>query len=287
MKYIGAHVSTQGGVEKAPGNAAKIQAAAFALFVKNQRRWTAPPIPPEQAERFIRNCAELGFQPDRILAHDSYLINLGHPDIDKLEKSRSAFLDELQRCELLGLTRLNFHPGSHLNGFSEQKCLDRIAESLNQSHAKTVNVMTVIENTAGQGTNVGYSFEQIASIIDQVEDKNRVGVCLDTCHLFGSPMGYDIRDAVSYEHAMQQFDATVGMSFLVGAHLNDSKKAHRKRVDRHASIGQGEIGMEGFRHIMNDPRFDDMPLILETPDPDLWKKEIQLLLSLQQGAVFS
>lgn len=287
VKYIGAHVSTQGGVQKAPGNAAGIQATAFALFVKNQRRWTAPPIQPEQAEQFVRNCREAGFHPDYILAHDSYLINLGHPDADKLEKSRTAFLDELQRCDLLGITRLNFHPGSHLNGLTEQECLDRIAESINHSHAKTRNVKTVIENTAGQGTNVGYSFEQIASIIDQVEDKSRVGVCLDTCHLFGSPMGYDIRDAASYEHTIKQFEETVGISFLMGAHLNDSKKAHQKRVDRHAPIGKGEIGLEGFRHIMNDSRFDDMPLILETPEPDLWKEEIQLLISLQQGAVFS
>ena len=284
MKYIGAHVSTQGGVEKAPQNAARLQATAFALFVKNQRRWTAPPIQPEQAERFIRNCTELGFHPDFILAHDSYLINLGHPDADSLEKSRTAFLDELQRCELLGITRLNFHPGSHLNGLPEQKCLDRIAESINQSHAQTRNVMTVLENTAGQGTNVGYSFEHLASIIDRVEDKRRVGVCLDTCHLFGSPMGYDVRDVASYERTMKQFDETIGVSFLMGAHLNDSKKAHQKRVDRHAPIGQGEIGWEGFRHIMNDSRFDDIPLILETPRPELWKEEIQLLLSLQQEA---
>lgn len=282
MKYIGAHVSIKGGVENAPENAFKIGAKAFAMFLKNQRRWNAPPIRETQAEKFTINCEKYGFHPDHILAHDSYLINLGHPDDRNLEQSREAFLDELKRCEVLGITKLNFHPGSHLNGFPVQACLDRIAESINRAHLKTRRVMTVIENTSGQGTNVGYSFEQLSSIIDRVEDKSRMGVCLDTCHLFGSPEGYDIREWIEYEKTMKQFESIIGIRFLAGAHLNDSKKKLRSRVDRHASLGKGEIGTIGFQHIMNDKRFDHIPLILETPDPDEWKKEIRFLYSLQK-----
>jgi len=283
MKYVGAHVSIQGGVEKAPENAFKIGAKAFALFLKNQRRWNAPPIQEGQAEKFKKNCRKYGFLPDHILAHDSYLINLGHPDNQKLVKSREAFLDELRRCEKLGITRLNFHPGSHLNGFSVESCLHRIATSINMVHAKTRQVMTVIENTAGQGTNVGYSFEQLADIIRQVDDKSRVGICLDTCHLFCSPAGYDIREKVEYERTLRQFESVIGLPFLVGAHLNDSRKIYQSKVDRHALIGRGEIGAAGFQHLMKDGRFDDIPLILETPDPKQWEKEIQFLYSLQKA----
>jgi len=281
MKYIGAHVSMAGGIENAPARASDIGAKAFALFTKNQRRWEGPPIRNAQAEKFKENCIQYGFDLEHVLVHDSYLINLGHPDRKALEKSRKAFIEELQRCERIGVKKCNFHPGSHLDGLSIDSCLKRVAESINMAHSKTTEAITVIENTAGQGTNVGYSFEQIAQIIDHVENKERVGVCLDTCHLFCSPSGYDIRTAAAYEVTMKAFDRIIGIKRLKGAHLNDSRKDHQSSRDRHELIGRGEIGSSAFRSIMNDKRFDDIPLILETPDQDEWEREIKLLYSLQ------
>jgi deoxyribonuclease-4 len=275
MKYIGAHVSTSGGVENAPLNARKIGATAFALFTKNQRQWKAKPISAESTRKFKKNCADSGYSPDRILPHDSYLINLGHPERAGLEKSRHAFIDEMQRCQQLGLIFLNFHPGSHLNKIAEEACLKRIAESINIALEATAGVTAVIENTAGQGTNMGHRFEHLAAIIDGVEDKQRVGVCLDTCHTVSA--GYDLITAKGYEKALAEFEAVVGFSFLKGVHLNDDKKALASRVDRHASLGEGTLGLDVFRRIMNDPRFDGMPLILETPDSDRWAEEIRML----------
>ncbi len=274
-KLVGAHVSASGGVENAPLNAAAIGAGTFALFVKNQRQWTAPPLKPGQVEAFRRNCEAHGFALDKILPHDSYLINLGNPDAGGLEKSRAAFLDEMKRCEALGLTLLNFHPGSHRKLISEEACMDRIAESVNLALEQTRSVTAVIENTAGQGGYLGHAFEQIAYIIDRVEDKGRVGVCLDTCHLFGA--GHDLRTAEAFEATMERFGATVGFEYLRGMHLNDSKGALGSRVDRHHSLGEGELGWEPFRLIMRDPRFDGIPLILETIDPDRWPDEISAL----------
>lgn len=278
MKYVGAHVSISGGVENAPLNAKAIGATAFGLFTKNQRQWKAKPLSAQGIEAFKRNCAEAGYEPGQILPHDSYLINLGHPEAEGLEKSRQAFLDEFQRCEQLGLRYLNFHPGSHLNKITESECLTRIAESINMAIDQTRQVIAVIENTAGQGSNVGYRFEHLAEIIDQVRDKSRVGVCLDTCHTFTA--GYDIQDKKGYDQALEQFDRIVGLDFLKAMHLNDSKKTRGSRVDRHDSIGKGTLGLEIFRSIMNDPRLDRMPLILETPDDTLWPEEIKLLFSL-------
>ncbi|WP_319521230.1 deoxyribonuclease IV [uncultured Desulfosarcina sp.] len=275
MKYIGAHVSTTGGVENAPLNAQKIGATAFALFTKNQRQWKAKPLSTESIRKFKENCADAGYSPDRILPHDSYLINLGHPEKAGLEKSRSAFLDEMHRCEQLGLIFLNFHPGSHLNKIAEEACLARIAESINLALEQTAGVTAVIENTAGQGTNMGHRFEHLAAIIDGVEDKSRVGVCLDTCHTVSA--GYDLITPKGYEKALAEFDAVVGFSYLKGVHLNDDKKALASRVDRHASLGEGTLGLDVFHRIMNDPRFDGMPLILETPDSDRWAEEIRML----------
>ena len=275
MKKIGAHVSISGGVENAPLNAARIGAGAFALFTKNQRRWKAKPLSRKSIRLFQENCAKEGYGPEQILPHDSYLINLGHPDDKGLAKSRAAFLDECRRCEQLGLIYLNFHPGSHLRKITEEECLRRIAESINITLDKTQTVTAVIENTAGQGSNVGYRFEHLAAIIDQVEDKSRVGVCLDTCHTFTA--GYDIKAQEGYHEVMETFDAVVGLKFLKGMHLNDSKKEYSSRVDRHASIGKGQLGLDAFRHIMSDPRLDEIPLILETPDETLWEKEIKLL----------
>jgi len=277
MKYIGAHVSASGGVENAPLNAAEIGASAFALFTKNQRQWVAKPLTTESIDAFKRNCADHGFGPGSILPHDSYLINLGHPEVDKLAKSRDAFLDEMQRCEQLGIDRLNFHPGSHLKLVPESECLSTIAESINIALDKTKGVTAVIENTAGQGSNLGFRFEHLAEIIDQVEDKSRVGVCIDTCHSFAA--GYDLQTAESCEAVFAEFENIVGFGYLRGMHLNDSKKGLGSRVDRHHSLGQGVLGLEVFKYIMNDPRFDDMPLILETIDETLWAEEIKLLRS--------
>ncbi|MDR1591564.1 MAG: deoxyribonuclease IV [Prevotellaceae bacterium] len=275
MKYIGAHVSASGGVENAPLNAYQIGATAFALFTKNQRQWAAAPLTEQSIELFKERCTAFGYSPKQILPHDSYLINLGTPEKDGLEKSRAAFLDELQRCEQLGLDRLNFHPGAHLNKMSEDDCLKRIAESVNWGLSKTKGVIAVIENTAGQGSNVGFRFEHLRAIIDRIDDKQRVGVCIDTCHAFAA--GYEWRTRDDYEQTCKQFDGIVGFSYLKGLHLNDSKKDVGSRVDRHHSLGDGVIGLQLFKFIMTDSRFDGMPLILETPDETRWAKEIALL----------
>ena len=286
MKYFGAHVSAAGGVENAPVNAAAIGANGFALFTKNQKQWVSAPLSESNIEKFKKNCAELGFVPDSILPHDSYLINLGHPEEEGLAKSRAAFLDEMQRCEQLGLNRLNFHPGSHLNKISVDECLSRIATSINIALERTSGVCAVIENTAGQGSNLGYRFEQIAQIIDQVEDKSRVGVCLDTCHSFAA--GYDLRASegggslfggYDYDSFFAEFDSIIGFKYLKGMHLNDAKKPLGSKVDRHDSLGVGEIAKATFERIASDPRLDGMPLILETPDPELWSEEIAFLRS--------
>lgn len=277
MKYIGAHVSAGGGVQNAPLNAVKIGAKAFAFFTKNQRQWFSAALSKESIRAFRENCEKYGFEPFQILPHDSYLINLGHPEKEALEKSRKSFLDEVHRCELLGLDRLNFHPGSHLNLVTAEESLRIIAESINITLDKTKGVTAVIENTAGQGTNLGYKFEQIRYIIDLIEDKSRVGVCFDTCHAYTA--GYDIRQEPGFTETFRLFDEIIGMKYLKGMHINDSKKEHATRVDRHENLGKGFLGEDVFRVIMNDTRFDNMPLILETPDESLWEEEIKRLYS--------
>jgi deoxyribonuclease IV len=278
MKYVGAHVSAGGGVENAPLNAHLIGAKTFAFFTKNQRQWAAKPLNTNSIDLFKKNCDELGFRRDLILPHDSYLINLGHPDAIELEKSRFSFNDEMYRCQQLGLSLLNFHPGSHLGRFSISECLTTIAESINIALEKTSGVTAVIENTAGQGSNVGYAFEQIAEIINQVEDKTRVGVCIDTCHAFAA--GYDHTTLSGFNKMIEEFDATVGLKYIKGWHINDSKRELNSHVDRHDNLGKGVLGMEMFESLINDPRFDNMPLILETPDDSIWAEEIKLLYSL-------
>jgi deoxyribonuclease-4 len=278
MKYIGAHVSASGGVENAPVNANLIGAKAFALFTKNQRQWFSNPLSIASIKAFRDNCEKYDYKQFQILPHDSYLINLGHPEKDLLEKSRASFLDEMQRCEQLGLDRLNFHPGSHLNSISEEESLSRMAESINIALDKTKGVTAVIENTAGQGTNLGYKFEHIRFIIDKVEDKSRVGICIDTCHAFTS--GYNIKSPEGFAETFGLFDKIVGFKYLRGMHINDSKKEYATRVDRHDNIGKGFLGEDVFRMIMNDSRFDNMPLILETPEESLWEEEIKKLYSL-------
>jgi deoxyribonuclease-4 len=290
MKFVGAHVSSSGGVDNAPLNAIKIGAKAFAMFTKNQRQWIAKPLEAKTIDNFKKNLEKSGILPKHVLPHDSYLINLGNPDNEKLEKSREAFIDEINRCDQLGLEMLNFHPGSHLVKISkrdkeyhqklikaELECLDLIADSLNIAieATKESKVRLVIENTAGQGTNLGYKFEHLAHIIDKVEDKSRIGVCLDTCHTFTA--GYDLRTKEAYEETMNEFDKVVGFGYLCGMHLNDSKPKLGSRVDRHHSLGEGEIGWDAFNFIMNDKRLDDIPLILETINPDIWAEEIRAL----------
>lgn len=278
MKYIGAHVAVDGGVASAPLNAQAIGAKAFALFTRNPSRWKSDPLLPSEIEAFKANCEAGGYTPDVILPHDSYLINLGAKDPKKLFLSRVAFLDEMQRCEQLGLSMLNFHPGSHLNEMTEEECLQRIASSINKTLAQTSGVKAVIENTAGQGSNLGFSFEQLAYIISLIDDKSRVGVCIDSCHAFAA--GYDLATPEGYETAWRKFDETIGLNYLSAMHINDSKKGLGSRVDRHETMGNGMLGMEFFRMLMADPRMDNIPLILETPNPDLWKQEIETLYSL-------
>lgn len=279
MKFIGAHVSASGGVENAPENAYNIGANAFAFFTKNQRQWVSSPLSKKSIELFKERCLKYGFSPSQILPHDGYLINLGHPESEGLEKSRAAFIDEMQRCEQLGLDRLNFHPGSHLQKVSIDQCLATISESINLALSKTSGVTAVIENTAGQGSNLGHTFEQIAQIIDKVEDKSRVGVCIDTCHSFAA--GYDLSNEDGFRKAFEHFDNVVGFSYLRGMHFNDAKKGLNSRVDRHDSLGKGLLGIETFKLLIKDKRFDNIPLILETPDEEIWKEEIAMLRQME------
>jgi deoxyribonuclease-4 len=283
MKYIGAHVSASGGVANAAIRAAELEATAFALFTKNQRQWRAAPLTSDVIDDFKAACEKYRFTPAQILPHDSYLINLGHPVADALEKSREAFVDELSRCQQLGLTLLNFHPGSHLMQIPIDDCLARIAESINIALAQTEGVTAVIENTAGQGSNLGFEFEHLAAIIDGVEDKSRVGVCIDTCHAFAA--GYDLRSAEECEKTFAEFERIVGFKYLRGMHLNDAKSTFGSRVDRHHSLGEGNIGHDAFRWIMQDNRFDGIPLVLETVNPDIWAEEIAWLKAQQTAEV--
>ncbi|MCR2029572.1 deoxyribonuclease IV [Alistipes timonensis] len=282
MKYFGAHVSAAGGVDNAPANALAIGATAFALFTKNQRQWVAKPLTAGEIDAFRKACDTCGYRPEQILPHDSYLINLGHPEEEALEKSRAAFLDEMQRCELLGLDRLNFHPGSHLQKITEEESLDRIAESINIALDKTRGVTAVIENTAGQGSNLGFRFEHLRYLIDRVEDKSRVGVCIDTCHAFAA--GYDLRTPEACDATFAELERVVGFNYLKGMHLNDAMKILGSRVDRHTPLGEGMIGMECFRYIARDKRFDGIPLILETPDEARWGEEIARLKAFAEEA---
>lgn len=277
MKFVGAHVSAAGGVDQAVIRAHELEATAFALFTKNQRQWRAAPLAEDVIEKFKLACEQYGYTSAQILPHDSYLINLGHPVIEALEKSREAFIDEMARCQQLGLSLLNFHPGSNLLQIDEDKCLARIAESINIALDASEGVTAVIENTAGQGSNLGFKFEHLAAIIDGVEDKSRVGVCIDTCHAFAA--GYDLRTEADCEHTFKQLGDIVGFQYLRGMHLNDAKSEFNSRVDRHHSLGEGNIGKTVFSYIMRDARFDNIPLILETVNMDIWAEEIAWLKS--------
>jgi deoxyribonuclease IV len=279
MKFVGAHVSAGGGVFNAPVNAYKIGATAFALFTKSERQWVAKPLSEEDIENFKSNCSKYNYTPSQILPHDSYLINLGSPKEEGLQQSRGAFIEEMRRCRQLGLDRLNFHPGSHLNMISITECLKLIAESINIALEKTEGVTAVIENTAGQGSNLGYTFEQIAEIIVMVEDKSRVGVCIDTCHAFAA--GYELSTKEGFTKVFENFDNIIGFKYLRGMHLNDAKKEVGSKVDRHSSLGEGMIGLEAFKMIMSDMRFNGIPLIMETPEPEKWAQELNMLRSFE------
>jgi len=277
-RWIGAHVSAAGGIENAPLNAKKIGANAFALFTKNQRRWQAAPLAQASIEQFKENCRTANITNNAILPHDSYLINLGHPDQIQLDKSRLAFFDEIERCEQLGLSLLNFHPGSHLRKIEIDACLSKISQSINMALARSTNVTAVIENTAGQGSNLGHSFEQLAQIIDGVEDKTRVGICIDTCHMFAA--GYDLTTEAACQESFELFDRIVGNQYLKAMHLNDSKTPLNSRVDRHQSLGLGHIGREAFSFLMNLEATKNIPMVLETINSDIWQDEINWLRSL-------
>jgi len=278
MKFVGAHVSASGGVFNAPINATAIGAKAFALFTKNQRQWSAKELDTKTIDKWFEELEKSQIQVKHILPHDSYLINLGHPEVEAREKSLNSFIGEIQRCEILGLDRLNFHPGSHLRKITEETCLDYIAQSLNYAIDATKNVKMVIENTAGQGSNLGYKFEHLAYIIDKIEDKSKVGVCIDTCHMFTA--GYDIRTREAYDKTWKEFDQIVGRHYLMGMHINDSKPDLGSKVDRHDSLGVGKIGWDAFGFIMNDERMDDIPLVLETINEEIWAEEIEALYNL-------
>lgn len=278
MKYVGAHISAAGGVENTPERAVEIGGKAFALFTKNQRQWTAPALTIESIKLFKERLSKVKIDPAHVLPHDSYLINLGNADQEKREKSYNAFIDEVERVEQLGLHLLNFHPGSHLNEIEIEESMDLIADQLNRAIEQSTTAIMVIENTAGQGSNIGYNFDQIGYIIKQIKNKKRVGVCLDTCHLFAA--GYDITNKKSFEDTFNQFEKKIGFKYLKGMHLNDCKFALGTKKDRHESIGKGFIGIDAFKMIMHDKRFDEIPLILETPDSEIWKDEIKLLYSL-------
>ena len=278
MKYIGAHVSIAGGVENAPLNARALGAAGFAMFTKNQRQWHAPPLTGEAVEKFKNNCRENGYTPEMILPHDSYLINLGQPDKEKRAVSIEAFINELSRCRELGLAMLNFHPGSHLRMVPEKEGCLIIAESVRIALQEVPDVCAVFENTAGQGSNLGYSFEQLALMLETVGMPGRVGVCIDTCHACAA--GYDLASEEGFEKCFADFDRLIGLPMLRGMHLNDSKGVTGGKLDRHAPLGDGTLGWHTFEKIASDRRFDNIPLILETPDESRWSEEIAHLQKL-------
>jgi deoxyribonuclease-4 len=279
VKLLGTHVSTAGGVATAPQRAGELGISALAMFVKNQRRWEAKPLSEEEAAAFRAGCQEHAIDPGNVLVHAGYLINLGSPDQEVLRKSRAGFLDELQRCAQLGLTLFNFHPGGHRGEMETEACLDQIGGWINLALDQVPDVIAVLESTAGQGYNLGHTFEELAALIDRVEDKTRVGVCLDTCHTFAA--GYDVRSAAGYSATMEEFERVVGLGYLKGAHVNDSKAGLGSRVDRHHTLGDGQMGLEPFRLLMNDTRFDAMPLILETLEDSTWPEQVALLAGLQ------
>lgn len=276
MRFIGPHVSAAGAPAAAVANALKVGATGFALFVKNQRQWIGKPLPAGDAQAFRSAMAEGNYTAAQVLPHAGYLINLANPDEAMHAKSMGSFLDELHRCEALGLTLLNLHPGSHLRKLSPEAACDRVAESINAALAETSGVTVVIENTAGQGGCLGATFAELRRILDGVQDKSRIGFCLDTAHSFAA--GFDIRKEAGLGAFLDGFDREVGLGYLRGMHLNDSKEPLSSHHDRHESLGRGYLGWEPFERIARDRRLENIPLILETPDETLWADEVARLL---------
>jgi len=275
---LGGHVSISGGVDKAPKKARDVTCDCMQIFSKNQMQWKTKPLDLEEAERFKANCLE--FKVAETIIHDSYLINLASPNKALLKHSREAFLDEMVRAKHLGVRNLIFHPGAHM-GSGEQEGLKRIAESMNWARAAfgSGDVRLVLEITAGQGSVLGHSFDQLARVIGLLDDQTNVGVCFDTAHAYAA--GYDIKTKKGYERTIELFDETIGLEFLRAMHINDSKVKQGSRVDRHEQIGSGFIGLEGFRNFVNDKRWGQIPLVLETPEGEKgYKKELKALRGL-------
>lgn len=273
---LGAHMSVSGGIHTAVERAVSVKCTALQLFVKNSNQWHAKPLPIDDIATYKKLLAESRIGP--VVVHDSYLINLCAVDKAILQKSRLALKDELGRSEQINARFLNFHPGSHM-GAGEKDGIKRIAESLNIVHDQTTGyrVKSVLETTAGQGTSIGYRFEQLREILDLVDDRGRMAVCVDTCHVFAA--GYDLSTEEGYEATFEEFDRILGLDRLVVFHVNDSKREFNSRVDRHEHIGKGKIGKPGFKLLMNDPRFLKVPKILETPKgPDLKEDVMNLKL---------
>lgn len=279
MKYIGAHVGSEPSVAVAPEEAAAIGASAFAFNLVEPQKWSSPKYTEAEIAAFREACARLGFTSAQILPHSAFVINLGGPDARKRAMSRRLLIDELQRCEALGLTMLNLHPGSHLGKISEDESIALIAENINAALAATGGVTAVLENTAGQGSNLGYTFAHLAEIIARVDDKSRVGVCIDTAHAHAA--GYDLSTPEGYAAMWAEFDAVVGAGYLRGMHINDSVCDCGSRIDRHAPLGCGTIGADTFRRLVADPRTDGIPMILETPDVADWPA---VIAGLRAGA---
>lgn len=281
--FIGAHVSASGGPHTTIPRIKSIGGNAFALFLKNQRQWSAAALKSEDVEKFKKLMAECSLDRYHIIPHGSYLINLGSPDPNTFEKGFESFLDDLQRCHKLGIPFYNIHPGSTVGKCSAAESIGKIASAINDAHNVVPEVCILLETMAGQGNTIGSTFEELHLIIDKIKDKSRVGVCLDTCHIFAA--GYDIRTRKSYETTMANFDKILGFKYLKAVHLNDSKTELGSGKDRHENIGKGQIGLDAFKFLVNDPRFRNVPLILETPEDAQsglgnYAHEIQLLYSL-------
>ncbi|XBC39855.1 MAG: deoxyribonuclease IV [Buchnera aphidicola (Chaetogeoica yunlongensis)] len=278
MKYIGPHLSIVGGLDQVVYRANKLGATAFSFFLGSPLRWKLVNFDNLEIKKFVFLCTYFQYFSNQILPHSSYLVNLGHPSNDYLNKSRLFFINEIVNCRKLGLSLLNFHPGSHLKRIDEQSCLKRISDSINFALENTTGIKLVIENTAGQGSNVGYCFEHLADIIYRIEDKTRIGVCLDTCHLYSA--GYDLNTESECSKTFKKFDQIVGLNYLSGMHINDSKTKKNSRVDRHHNLGYGYIGKLVFSWIIKNINYKIFPMILETTNHSLWQEEIDWIKSL-------
>lgn len=272
MKWIGAHVSASGGVRNAPENANRIGATAFALFVKNQKQWFVSDLNEEEIDAFKENCKKYSYKADQILPHAGYLINPANPDPEKRKKSLDSLVQEMERCRLLGLNRLNLHPGSHLGLVSEAEAVELVAKTMDLALEKVDGITLVLENTAGQGNGIGSDFGTIGSILSQMKFSDRAGFCLDTCHAYSA--GYDLVSEEGYKKTLTEIEKKIGIKRLKGVHLNDSKTPFESKKDRHESLGKGSLGWDPFKRIMQDKRFNKVPMVLETVDETIWPDEI-------------